>query len=61
MFSMIVAEKIIKILCSKILLIRPGPGGYKTFLCSTQLSMKFILLMNVKMPISVGILTLLTF
>ena len=40
----------------------PSPGairprGYKTFLCSTQLSMKFILLINVKMPSIVGILT----
>ena len=33
------------------------PRGYKTFLCSTQLSMKFILLINVKMPTIVGILT----
>ena len=32
------------------------PQGYKT-LCSTQLSMKFILLINVKMPTIVGILT----
>ena len=29
----------------------------KLFSCSTQLSMKFILLINVKMPIMVGILT----
>ena len=32
------------------------PRGYKTFLCSTQLSMKFFLLINVKMPTIVGIL-----
>ena len=31
--------------------------GYKTFLCSTQLSMRFILLINVKTPTIVGILT----
>ena len=33
--------------------------GYKTFPghCLTQLSMKFVLLINVKMPIIVGILT----
>ena len=31
--------------------------GYTTFLCSTQLSTKFILLINVKMPTVVGILT----
>ena len=30
---------------------------YKNNSCSTQLSMKFILLMNVKMPTIVGILT----
>ena len=30
---------------------------YKTFLCSTQVSRKFILLINVKMPTIVGILT----
>ena len=29
---------------------RVGPQGYKTFLCSTQLSMKFSLLINMKMP-----------
>ena len=33
------------------------PRGYKTFLCSTQLSMKFFLLINVKMPRIVGIFT----
>ena len=31
--------------------------GYKIFSCSTQLSMKFFLLINVKMPLIVGILT----
>ena len=30
---------------------------YKTFSCSTQLSTKFILLINIKMPTIVGILT----
>ena len=33
------------------------PRGYKTFPCSTQLSTKFILLINVQMPTIVGILT----
>ena len=33
------------------------PQGYKTFLCSTQLRLKLILLINVKMPTIVGILT----
>ena len=30
---------------------------YKKISCSTQLSMKFFLLINVKMPTNVGILT----
>ena len=34
-----------------------GPKVIKLFPCSTQLSMKFILLINVKMPTIVGILT----
>ena len=34
-----------------------GPEVIKLFSCSTQLSMRFILLINVKMPTSVGILT----
>ena len=33
------------------------PRGYKTCSCSTQLSKKFILLINVKMPTIVGIFT----
>ena len=36
------------------------PRGYKTFSCSTQLSIRFILLINVKMPTIVGILTLIS-
>ena len=35
----------------------PGPKVIKLFSFSTQLSVKFILLINVKMPASVGILT----
>ena len=35
----------------------PGPEVINFFPCSTQLSTKFILLINVKMPTSVGILT----
>ena len=35
----------------------PGPGVINFFSCSTQLSMQFILLINVKMPTIVGILT----
>ena len=38
-------------------LIRPGPEFIKLFSCSTQLSMTFFLLINVKMPTIVGILT----
>ena len=38
-------------------LTRPGPEVIKLFSCSTQLSMKFFLLINVKMPTIVGILT----
>ena len=34
-----------------------GPEIIKLFPCSTQLSMKFFLLINVKMPTVVGILT----
>ena len=33
------------------------PRGYKPFPCSSQLSTNFILLINVKMPTIVGILT----
>ena len=32
------------------------PRGYKKISCSSQLSMKFFLLINVKMPTVVGIL-----
>ena len=35
----------------------PGPEVIKLFSCSTQLSLKFILLLNVNMPLTVGILT----
>ena len=36
---------------------KSGPEVIKLFSCSTQLSMKFFLLINVKMPAIVGILT----
>ena len=36
---------------------RPGPEVIKLFSCSAQLSLKFILLIIVKMPTIVGILT----
>ena len=35
----------------------PGPKVIKLFPCSTQLSLKFILLLNVKMPTIVGIVS----
>ena len=35
---------------------RPGPKVIKLFPCSTQMSMKFILLINVKMSTIVGVL-----
>ena len=35
---------------------QPGPEVIKLFSCSTQLSIKFFLLINVKMPTIVGIL-----
>ena len=35
----------------------PGPEAIKLFLCSTQLNIKFIMLINIKMPTVVGILT----
>ena len=37
--------------------LRTDPEIIKLFSCSTQLSMKYILLINVKMPTFVGILT----
>ena len=36
---------------------KTGPEVIKLFSCSAQLSMKFFLLINVKMPTIVGILT----
>ena len=40
-----------------VLSFQPSPEVIKLFSCSTQLSLKFILLINVKMPTIVGILT----
>ena len=37
-----------------------GPEVIKLFSCSAQLSIKFFLLINVKMPTIVGILTLMS-
>ena len=36
---------------------KPGPEVIKLFSCSTQLSVEFIMLINVEMPTIVGILT----
>ena len=47
---------LITVLCVK----RAGPDVIKLISCSTQLSMKMIMLMNVKMPTTVGILTLIS-
>ena len=38
-------------------IVKTGPEVIKLFSCSTQLSMTFFLLINVKMPTIVGILT----
>ena len=38
-------------------MVKSGPEIIKHFSCSTQLSMKLFLLINVKMPTIVGILT----
>ena len=43
--------------CQQFALCWSRPGGYKKCSYSTQLSTKFILLINVKMPTIVGILT----
>ena len=37
--------------------LKPSPEVIKHFSCSTQIRMKFIMLINVKMPTMVGILT----
>ena len=41
--------------------IKTRPRGYKTFSCSTQLRMKFILLIKVKTPTITTIVGVLTF
>ena len=41
-------------------ILKSGPKVIKIISCSTQLSMKFFLLINVKMPTTVGILTLMS-
>ena len=46
-----------QLVCSVQNLVATWPEVVKLFSCSTQLSTKFILLINVKMPTIVGILT----
>ena len=46
-----------KVLSGKLFCMRTGPEFIKLFSCSFELSMKFFLFINVKMPINVGILT----
>ena len=41
----------------RIISVKPGPKVIKLVSCSTQLSLKYILLLNVKMPTIVDILT----
>ena len=41
-------------------MVSPGPEVIKLFSCSIELSMKFFLLINVKMPTIVGILTIMS-
>ena len=48
---------VVELIGKKLSNIRPGPEVIKLFSCSTQLILKFILLINVKMPTIVGILT----
>ena len=43
--------------CLQGFLVRPSPEVIKHFSCSTQLSMNYILLINLQMPTIVGILT----
>ena len=50
-------KKWIKVFDSGFDMRKPGPEVTKLFSCSTQLSMEFILLINVKMPTIVSILT----
>ena len=47
----------VKHACGERIINRPGPEVIKLFPCSTQLSMKLFLFINVKMPTIVGILT----
>ena len=50
-------HKLVKYLTLEGVVCIPGPEVIKKFSCSTQPSMKLFLLINVKMPTIVGILT----
>ena len=47
----------LKIILTRLPSSQPGPEVIKLFSCSAELRLKFILLINVKMPTIVGILT----
>ena len=47
----------VKKIANKILHLNSGPESYNFFSCTTQLSMTFIMLINVKMPTIFGNLT----
>ena len=55
--SRIISGRQNKSVTTAIIDLETGPEVIKLFSCSTQLSMKCFLLINVKMPIIVGILT----
>ena len=56
-FDCPVSELPTGIKCIKVIMYTPGPEVIKLFSCSAQLRLKFILLINIKMPTIVGILT----
>ena len=53
-------HEFVKKKCSNFIFFQPDLEVIKLFSCSTQLSTKFILLINVKMPTIVGISTLMS-
>ena len=57
LFCYILYKRIVYLFIGTRRYLNSGPKVIKLFSCSTQLSMKFFLLINVKMPTTVGILT----
>ena len=55
--SLPISKMTVKLYNTQIIITKPGSEVIKLFSCSTRLSTKFILLINVKMPTVVGILT----